>query len=295
MSTSNGLSFRIEQTKARLASIWDGQGRVLVLTGAGISAESGIPTFRGEKGYWRIGSRNYFPEELATRSAFQSMPDEVWGWYLYRRSVCRAASPNSAHDAIARLEREFVSRGEAHRFVLVTQNVDGLHLRAGNTLERTYQIHGNIDFMRSMNDRDVHCFPLPIELGEVWEKGRAIGERERKLLHCPDGSPARPHVLWFDESYDEPLFRYQSTLRAVEAASLVIVVGTSGATTLPMSVVERAVQRQVPLLVINRDPSVFSNMAVQSTKGHFIQGSAAEILPGVVDVILARANGDIHA
>src|SRR4051812_14434272 len=122
MSTSSGMSLQIEQTKAWLASIWDGTGQILVLTGAGISAESGIPTFRGEEGYWRIGSRNYFPEELATRSAFEQMPDEVWGWYLYRRSVCRAALPNSAHDAIARLEHEFANRGEAHRFVLVTQN-----------------------------------------------------------------------------------------------------------------------------------------------------------------------------
>jgi NAD-dependent deacetylase len=295
MSTSNGLSFQIEQTKAWFASIWDGKGQILVLTGAGISAESGIPTFRGEEGYWRIGSRNYFPEELATRSAFQSMPDEVWGWYLYRRSVCRAAAPNAAHDAIARLETEFASRGEADRFVLVSQNVDGLHLRAGNTLERTYQIHGNIDFMRSIDDRDVRCFRLPVALGETWEKDRATGPHERQLLRCPDGSPARPHVLWFDESYDEPLFRYQSTLRAVEAASLVIVVGTSGATTLPMRVVQRAVQREMPLLVINRDPSVFSDMAVQSTKGHFVQGSATEILPAVVEIILARSSGDIHA
>jgi NAD-dependent deacetylase len=173
--------------------------------------------------------------------------------------------------------------------------VDGLHLRAGNTLERTYQIHGNIDFMRSIDDRDVRCFPLSIELGDVWEKGRAIGAHERQLLRCPNGSPARPHVLWFDESYDEPLFRYQSTLRAAEGASLVVVIGTSGATTLPMRVVQRAVQRDVPLLIINRDPSVFSEMAVQSTSGHFIEGSAAEALPTVVDVILARSNGDIHA
>jgi len=87
-----------------LASTWNGRGKILLLTGAGISAESGIPTFRGEEGYWRIGSRNYFPEELATRSAFERMPDEVWGWYLYRRRICRAATPNAAHLAIARLE-----------------------------------------------------------------------------------------------------------------------------------------------------------------------------------------------
>ena len=272
-----------------LASTWNGRGKILLLTGAGISAESGIPTFRGEEGYWRIGSRNYFPEELATRSAFERMPDEVWGWYLYRRRICRAATPNAAHLAIARLEAELTALGLSHNFVLVTQNVDGLHLRAGNTLERTYQIHGNIDFMRSIDDRDARCFPLPVELAETWEKGRAIGAKERALLTCPDGSRARPHVLWFDESYDEARFRFHTALRAIEEASLVIVIGTSGATALPMRIVQRAVQRELPLLVVNRDPSAFSEMASESAMGHFVAGSATAVVPLLVEAVLARA------
>jgi NAD-dependent protein deacetylase/lipoamidase len=277
----------VESAVRWLASAWDGRGTILVLTGAGISAESGIPTFRGAEGYWRIGSREYFPEELATRAAFERMPDAIWGWYLYRRSVCRAASPNAGHLAIAKLEHELASRGEADRFVLVTQNVDGLHLRAGNTLERTYQIHGNIDFMRSLNDADVRLFPVPAELGDIWHKDRVVGPAERDLLRCPhDGTAARPHVLWFDETYDEARFRYHSTLRAIEEAALVIVIGTSGATALPMRVVQRAVERDVPLLVINRDASVFSEMAEDSSTGHFIQGSAAELVPTLVDAIL---------
>jgi NAD-dependent deacetylase len=289
MSTSAGFQLSIEEANAWLASVWDGTGKILVLTGAGVSAESGIPTFRGEEGYWRIGSRNYFPEELATRTAFERMPDEIWGWYLYRRSVCRAAQPNAAHLAIAKLENALASRGAADRFVLITQNVDGLHLRAGNTLDRTYQIHGNIDFMRSVSDRDPRIFPLPVELGDHWEKERAIGPTERALLKCPDGQPARPHVLWFDESYDEPRFRFQSSLRAIEEASLVIVIGTLGATTLPMRIVQRAVQRKAPLLIVNRDPSVFSEMAGQSPNGRFLQGSAANILPTLLDHVLAQA------
>jgi NAD-dependent deacetylase len=209
--------------RAWLSATWDGRGSVLVLTGAGISAESGIPTFRGEEGYWRVGSRHYFPEELATRAAFSSMPDELWGWYLYRRSVCRAAMANAGHGALVRLEHAL---GE--RFLLVTQNVDGLHLRAGNGAERTYQIHGNIDFMRAAHDRDARVFPVPSAL-DVWERDRAVGAAERALLVSPyDGSPARPHVLWFDESYDEERFRFESSLAAVEQAALLIVVGTSG-------------------------------------------------------------------
>ena len=258
-----------------LRAHYDNRGLVLVLTGAGISAESGIPTFRGEEGYWRIGSRNYFPEELATRAAFEQMPDEIWGWYLYRRSVCRAAQPNPAHLALAQLERRL---GE--RFLLVTQNVDGLHLRAGNTLERTYQIHGNIDFMRAAHDRDGRIFPLPPAIGDAWERGRAIGPTERALLVSPhDRSPARPHVLWFDETYDEPRFRFESTLDAIERAALVVVVGTSGATNLPTMVVRRAYQRNVPLLVINRDPSPFSELADRSERGRFIASAAGEVLP----------------
>jgi NAD-dependent deacetylase len=279
----------LHEATAWLSSVWDGRGLILVLTGAGISAESGIPTFRGEEGYWRIGSRNYFPEELAICSAFASMPDEIWGWYLYRRSVCRAAAPNAGHVALAKLERELTQRGEGERFLLITQNVDGLHLRAGNTLARTFQIHGNIDYMRSTDDRDIRCFPLPPEIGEQWERGRPIGERERALIVCPDGSPARPHVLWFDESYDEERFRFHSSLAAVERAALVVVVGTSGATNLPSMIVHRAVERRVPLLVINRDQSPFSQAAERVPTGYFIQGYAGEVLPTLADVVLDRS------
>lgn len=271
-----------------LHATWNSEGLILVLTGAGISAESGIPTFRGEEGYWRIGSRNYFPEELATRAAFAQMPDEIWGWYLYRRSVCRAAAPNAAHLALAELERRLEARGAADRFVLVTQNVDGLHLRAGNSLERTYQIHGNIDYMRSVDDRDTRCFPIPDAIGETWDRGKAIGPRERALLVCPDGSPARPHVLWFDERYDEARFRYQSSMAAVERAALVIVIGTSGATNLPSTIVQRAASRRIPLLVINRDESPFSQLAQRAANGYFAQGSAAEVVPGIASTILER-------
>lgn len=272
-----------------LSSAWDGSGNILVLTGAGVSAESGIPTFRGEEGYWRIGSREYFPEELATRDAFSRIPDEIWGWYLYRRSVCRAASPNAGHLALAELERGLRERNEAERFLLVTQNVDGLHRRAGNSAARTYEIHGNIDFMRSIDDADTRILPLPSELGERWERGRPIGASEHALLVTPEGKRARPHVLWFDESYDEARFRYQSTLCAVDDAALVIVVGTSGATNLPSMIVKRTAALARPLLVVNRDPSPFSEMAQRIPSGHFVQGAAGELLPPLVDYLLDGA------
>src|SRR5258706_15326963 len=91
-------------------------GNIIALTGAGISAESGIPTFRGKEGYWTIGAREYHPQELATFEAFEAMPWSVWAWYLYRRGVCRAAAPNAAHAALVRLDAALQDR-----FALITQ------------------------------------------------------------------------------------------------------------------------------------------------------------------------------
>ncbi len=281
------LATRLADVTAWLCSKWNGGGLILTVTGAGISAESGVPTFRGEEGYWRIGSREYFPEELATRAAFLRMPEEIWGWYLYRRSVCHAASPNAGHLALAELERGLVERGEGDRFLLITQNVDGLHLRAGNTPARTYQIHGNLDYMRSIREDDTRIYPLPKELGARWPRGRAIGPEQREHLVCPqENDLARPHVLWFDESYDEERFRFRSSLDAVERASLVIVVGTSGATNLPSLIVHRAAERRIPLLVINRDPSPYSTMAERIPNGLFVQGPAGEVMPPLVNFLL---------
>jgi NAD-dependent deacetylase len=138
-------------------------GPIVFLTGAGISAESGIPTFRGPEGYWRVGGRNYQAMELATLTSFRLMPDDVWSWYLYRRSVCQTAQPNAAHFALVELERR-----SANRLLVVTQNVDGLHLRAGHDPARVYEIHGNIGLMRCA-DGCPRLYPLPAELDGEWQ------------------------------------------------------------------------------------------------------------------------------
>ena len=181
------------------------EGKVVILTGAGISAESGIPTFRGEDGYWQVGSENYRPQDMATYAAFSRMPDEVWTWYLYRRAVCNQTKPNPAHMAAVELEQ---SLGD--RFVLITQNVDGLHLRAGSSMGRTYQIHGNVDFMRCSKECTETLYPMPQGVGPK-ERGDTLDDNERQLLRCPEcGQRSRPHVLWFDETYDETFFRFES-------------------------------------------------------------------------------------
>lgn len=262
------------------------QGPFLWLTGAGISAESGIPTFRGEEGYWTVGSRNYHPHELATFASFSRIPREVWGWYLYRRGVCHAAAPNAAHRALADLD---ATLGDAT--LLVTQNVDGLHLRAGSSPERTYQIHGNIDFMRPVRpQRDgPHIVPLPDAIPVAWARDRALDDAERALLTV-DGHPARPHVLWFDETYDEAHFRFDSSLEAAARTPLLFVVGTAGTTNLPLHIGAIAARRGAPAIVVNAEPNPFSEAVERSGVGVFLRGTAGELVPALAER-LARAVG----
>lgn len=258
------------------------RGPVLWLTGAGISAESGIPTFRGKDGYWTVGSTNYRAEELATFAAFRRMPAEVWSWYLYRRGVCRGADPNPAHVALAELEQDF-----PERFALVTQNVDGLHLRAGNSLERTFQVHGNIDYMRPV--RGGRPLPLPEGIDVVWPKGRALTRDEAALL-AHEGEPTRPHVLWFDECYDEVNFRIESTQRVASEAALLVVVGSTGQTNLPLQVAKIALARSRPMIVIDPHPegSTFAKMneAVVGDARTLV-GNAGTFVPALADAVRA--------
>jgi NAD-dependent deacetylase len=255
---------------------------LLFLTGAGISAESGIPTFRGPEGYWRVGSENYHPHELATFAAFSAMPEVVWGWYLYRRGVCRTASPNAGHMALVRAE-EALGDG----FHLITQNVDGLHLRAGSSLERTYAIHGMIDFFRCARECTPAICEIPAELPIDWDKDRVPTGEELARLRCPRcGERGRPHVLFFDEYYDEPRFRFESSQRKALEARALVVVGTAGLTNLPMQVGAIAARRGIPVHVVDLEPNPFVDFA-RATGGEFLRGRAGEILPGLVERLIA--------
>lgn len=257
------------------------RGRIAVLTGAGVSAESGIPTFRGPEGYWRVGSREYRPEELATAFHFRRDPWEVWAWYLYRRTVCLEASPNAGHQTIARMERIL-----ADRFRLITQNVDGLHLRAGNSPERTFQIHGNLHFMRCGRPCSESLLPIPEGVGPKG-KGDSVSEEEKKLLVCPQcGSLARPHVLWFDERYDEALFRAESAFRWAAQSDILLVAGTSGATTLPMRIGDLFLEKPHALFVdVNPHPNPFRDMALAHPRGIALEGPAGTLLPEIASFL----------
>ena len=253
-------------------------GHVLALTGAGVSAESGIPTFRGKEGYWTVGSREYHPQELATHEAFSAMPWEVWAWYLYRRAVCRAAEPNAGHAALVRLEAALPGR-----FALITQNVDGLHRRAGS--RRVYAIHGDIDHMRCAADCVPDTWPIPDEVPALG-RGEAVPAAARARLVCPRcGGMARPHVLWFDESYDEPRFFLDTARRLAAGAALLVVAGTSAQTNLPWQVVTLARRAQALVVDVNVEDNPFGDLA-----GQVVRAPAAIALPRLVDTLIPPAS-----
>ncbi len=275
----------MESAKRLLIKTVRENGHVTVLTGAGISAESGIPTFRGPEGFWTVGSRNYHPQEMATASMFSNDPESVWVWYLYRMGLCRQARPNGGHQAVAAMEN---SLGD--RFTLITQNVDNLHLRAGNSLRRTYQIHGNLFFVRCASACTNDIMDLPADLAPK-PRGGTLTDQERHQLKCQGcGSWLRPHVLWFDESYNEHHYHFGSALETAGRTRLLITVGTAGATTLPNVIADLVFRNKGLMIDINVADNPFAGLAMQSDHGIFIRRPSSEALAE-----LARAVDSAHS
>ena len=254
------------------------EGHIVALTGAGVSAESGIPTFRGKEGYWTIGAREYHPQELATLDAFSRMPWSVWAWYLYRRGVCMAAQPNTGHVALVDMARAL-----GDRFALVTQNVDGLHRRAGSPEATTFPIHGDISLMRCGRDCTLAPTPIPAAVPAL-AKGDAVTDAIKALLVCLRcKGMARPHVLWFDESYDEEHYHLM-TVRALAARSaLVVIAGTSAQTNLPWQVVSLAERAGATIVDINPEDNPFGDIAVRS--GGVVREPAARALVQIAEAL----------
>ena len=272
-----------DQLKTHLLDFAQSSGRAALLTGAGISAESGIPTFRGPEGFWTFGSKEYHPQEMATNQMFQANPYEVWKWYLYRMGICAAADPNPGHLAAAQMEQAL-----SGRFKLITQNVDNLHTRAGSRPENTYQIHGNIFYVRCLGECGYGIQPIPAGL-KAKEKGEELSAEEKALLVCsPCESLLRPHVLWFDESYNEVHYRFNSSLRAANQTDLLITVGTSGATNLPQQVAWLVHQNGGTIIDINPERNPFSDLAEDSPGGAFIQGASSEVLPEIAEILTIK-------
>jgi NAD-dependent deacetylase len=223
------------------------QGPIAILTGAGVSAESGVPTFRGEAGLWR----SYRPEELATPQAFRRDPGLVWAWYNWRREVIGGCEPNAAHETLAMME-------DALRdFTLITQNVDGLHQAAGS--RNVLELHGNIWRVRCTGcgaATEDHQVPLP-----------------RIPPRCPrcDGL-LRPDVVWFGESL--PAQVLEGAWAAAMRCSTMLVIGTSAVVHPAASLPIVALRNGARVVEVNPGETPLSRRAHE-----VLRGPAAQVLP----------------
>ena len=248
---------------ARARALLEGARSILVLTGAGISAESGVPTFRGKGGLWH----SHRPEDLATPEAFQRDPRLVWEWYGWRRELIASSRPNPGHRALAgwTLARPGVT--------LVTQNVDGLHEAAAREVADgreaapalPIELHGSLFRVR--------CTGCPYR---AHDRATVDASGPEALPHCPQcGALLRPDVVWFGESLDEALL--ESAFRAAETAEVCLGVGTSAlvhpAASLPLATLRSGGH----LVEVNPDPTVLTELATVS-----LRAPSGETLPGLL-------------
>ena len=230
--------------------------RVTALTGAGVSAESGIQTFRGGGGLW-----NGVPiEEVATPQGWARNPTKVWEFYQARRVQAMACKPNPAHRALARLEDAL---GE--RFTLITQNVDGLHLLAGN--QRILELHGNLWRVRCL---------------------KCLGEMEDRTVPFPELPPRcacqgvlRPAIVWFGEALPPGVF--EKAYEAAHRSDLFLVVGTSGVVEPAASLARVAASAGADVWEVNPEASALANICSRS-----FRAPAGEVMDAVVDEILGK-------
>lgn len=216
--------------------------QIAVLSGAGISAESGIATFRGNNGLWR----NYRAEDLATPQAFAKNPELVWDWYLMRLNTVLRAEPNKAHYLLAELEK-------TKNITIVTQNVDQLHQRAGT--KNVLELHGNITHSRCL------------QCGHLSELKKGT-KSQPKCNIC--NSDTRPNVVWFGEAL--PSLIFQKAINAFQSCDLAIVIGTSGVVEPAASLAALAQENGAYLIEINPEATPISWIADLSLKKSASQG-----------------------
>lgn len=251
------------------------------LTGAGISAASGIPTFRGKDGYWVSGSKNYKAQEIGTYKMFQVASMEVWKWFLYRKSITEAAQPNTGHHKIKEIEDLLQDR-----FVLISQNVDSLHKKAGSSAERTYLIHGDFDFVRCGDECSRELYPFPEGIDLKNRDKDIITEAEWKLVRCPKcGEDLRPNVLWFDEYYNEHYFKSESALRAAKNTGVLFIIGTSGATNLPMELARTVLQYGGYVFDVNIEDNQFTELLKGKKRAVTIREDSSVFLEEVETIL----------
>lgn len=243
---------------AKARDLIDGARRLAVLTGAGISAESGIPTFRAaQSGLWS----QYDPMQLATEEGFRADPALVWRWYAWRRGLVAGAQPNAGHRALAAAQSRF------GHLALITQNVDGLHARAGSA--EPIELHGNI--MRTV------CLDR-CGFGEAAPQRLPSGEPPA----CPRcGAWLRPDVVWFGEMLDPEVL--QNAGAEAAQCDVMLVVGTSGLVYPAAGLPAGARRAGAPVITVNPEETELDGLAAVC-----IRGKAAEVLPRL---LVARAPG----
>jgi NAD-dependent deacetylase len=233
----------------RVASWIHAAERVVVLTGAGMSAESGVPVFRGAGGLWR----QFRPEQLATPEAFGRQPELVWDWYLWRRARIAEAQPNPGHVAVARWQQQRPG------IALLTQNVDGLHTRAGSP--EAVELHGNLWRVRCAAGCGSSAVDDPIGL-------------PRRSVRCGCGAWLRPDVVWFGEVLDEVAI--DAAVAAVEEAEVIVVVGTSSVV-YPVAALPQIARRCGARIVeVNVEDTPLTGIA-----DAVLRGLASEVLPAI--------------
>ena len=223
---------------------------IAVLTGAGISAESGLATFRdAQTGLWA----RFDPRELATPSAFARNPKLVWDWYAWRREHVAAARPNAGHFALAKLEQR------VPEFALITQNVDGLHQRAGS--RNPIELHGNITRVKCSRE------------GTIVERWEAPPDALPRCGNC--GAPLRPDVVWFEEMLPERALAAADA--AVRRCNVLLVIGTS-AEVYPAAALP-ALARLSGAIVVEINPEATPLSAIADFA---LRGAAGIVLPALV-------------
>ncbi len=237
------------ETLTAAAEVLRRSQHVVALTGAGISAESGLPTFRGRDGWWR----KLDPSTLATPEAFFRDPRLVWEWYEHRRQRALATQPNDAHRALAAIEARVPS------FELVTQNVDGLHQRAGSA--RVLELHGNLTRARCVGGCGVLELPPP--------------PVSNLPPRCECGQLLRPDVVWFGEAL--PYAAITQAFDAVLACDALLVVGTSATVYPAADLPRRALSAGCYVVEVNPEPTPLSPLVHAA-----LRGPAAAILPQMV-------------
>ncbi|ATG79512.1 Sir2 family NAD-dependent protein deacetylase [Pseudoalteromonas sp. B131b] len=214
----------------------------LYITGAGVSAASGIPTFRGEDGYWTIGSKNYTPMEMATRAMYKNAPKEFLAWYYHRFATYRNHGPNDVHHWLSDKN-------------LITQNIDGLDGKAGN--KNYIAIHGRLDQMTLFHHQgdDVTPFAAP------WEKvdESCLHDSLFEVFNIKNRSPElnysfKPFVLLFDEYYTE-LYRISEAQKRMSNAGKIVFMGTSFSVNITQMAIEIARDYNIPIEVVDPEPA----------------------------------------